>query len=625
MGINAKDFARDMAKEKVIEDQLMTIDPSVVETFKAGTAAMDNKDLKLADSLYTIVFMKAPNFDPLLRRLGVIKTSLGMIDEGIELSRRAVDINKSAYNLLSLATGYFTKGSKEATPNSDLGKALEYLKEAETLPDGDDFDIVALKGQIAMQQDDVIELRRATEKLLASYPDEMFSHYSAAVLAAVDSKWAKAKKEILIAEKLGLPSDITANFLASGVEKKAGTGHIIHIFIWVTVAWAAGLLLLFLLGIFMSDSTLRSIEKQKGTQLVSENEQRLRALYRRLINLGGVYYYISLPIVLVLVIGLVAALFYAFLYMGRIPIKLMIILGIGAVVTIYSMIRSLFVKVKYDDPGRRLSEEEAPGLFTLTREVAATTGTRPIDEIRITPATDMAVYERGSWRDKLNDKANRILIVGTAILKDFRQDEFRAVLAHEYGHFSHRDTAGGEVALRVRNDINKYFYALYMAGQNLWYNVAFQFLRLYNFIFIRISHGSSRLQEVLADRVAASVYGKNAFKEGLIHVIRKDIEFSHYANAEIEAAKKGGRTVNNLYNLPADHGTEIDEELTKALSAKTTGNDTHPAPNDRFRYVEMINSQSVPSDSRSVHELFANWDALTAEMTETITKRVASN
>lgn len=114
------------------------------------------------------------------------------------------------------------------------------------------------------------------------------------------------------------------------------------------------------------------------------------------------------------------------------------------------MIRSLFIKIDSPDPGRRsLSYEEAPALWDLTRTVAEAVGTRAVDEIRITPGTDLAVYEKGSFRERSNDQAKRILIVGGGVLNDFEQNGFRAVLAHEYGHFSHRDTAGGDVALRV--------------------------------------------------------------------------------------------------------------------------------------------------------------------------------
>ena len=39
-----------------------------------------------------------------------------------------------------------------------------------------------------------------------------------------------------------------------------------------------------------------------------------------------------------------------------------------------------------------------------------------------------------------------------------------------------------------------------------------QFVRLYHFIFRRITHGASRLQEINADRVAARLCGRDAFE-----------------------------------------------------------------------------------------------------------------
>ena len=80
------------------------------------------------------------------------------------------------------------------------------------------------------------------------------------------------------------------------------------------------------------------------------------------------------------------------------------------------------------------------------RNVAAAINTRPVNEIRVTHGTELAVYERGGMRVKMQDKAERILIVGVATLNGFSQNAFRAVLAHEYGHFSNRDTAGGDIA-----------------------------------------------------------------------------------------------------------------------------------------------------------------------------------
>ena len=46
---------------------------------------MDQSNLTLADSLYTIIYIKYPTFDPALRRLGAIRFQLGKIDEGLKL------------------------------------------------------------------------------------------------------------------------------------------------------------------------------------------------------------------------------------------------------------------------------------------------------------------------------------------------------------------------------------------------------------------------------------------------------------------------------------------------------------------------------------------------------------
>ena len=125
-----------------------------------------------------------------------------------------------------------------------------------------------------------------------------------------------------------------------------------------------------------------------------------------------------------LLLAIAIGLFYAFWIMGRIPIKLMVILAILTVTTIYQMIRTLFIKQKPEDPGRELKPEEAPGLCRLLGQVAENLGTRPIDQIRITTGTDLAVYEKGSYRERMQDKAQRLLILGVGVLDGFRLNAF---------------------------------------------------------------------------------------------------------------------------------------------------------------------------------------------------------
>jgi Zn-dependent protease with chaperone function len=613
---------RDPAKEKAIEAQLAEISPALVETFHAGTLAMDTDSLHLADSLYSIVYKQAPSFDPLLRRLGMIWVQLGKTEEGIALNEMAVSINRSAYNLSSLATSLYYSTPDEAPSITTLQEAKALLQEAQKLPDGEDISIQMMLTQIALKTGNLDEFRLATAGLQEKFPNEVVTHYYAAILAANDEDWSKAKKEILKAEQLGLSSEDVQAFLDSGVQQKIRTKQYIWWFIYLVLAWMVGLLLLFITGKFLSNAVINSIDPANGQTEVNSAEKRIKSMYKTLINIGGIYYYISQPFILILTVVVTVGLVYLFLMAGVIPIKIMLLLLFGAVITLYGMVRSLLVKLKYTDPGRALQETEAPGLFALTREVAGTMGTKPIDEIRITPTTDLAVYERGTWKEKMGDKGQRILILGVGILNDFKINEFKAVLAHEYGHFAHRDTAGGDVALRVKSDIHKYIYALYATGQTVWWNLAFQFLRLYNFIFRRISHGATRLQEILADRVAAQTYGPLAFQNGLTYVIKRGIEFSTNANYEIEGARNAKRAFNNLYELSGFSVEEIEAELHNQLNRKTTDDDTHPSPADRFRYVSGIKSADIPIDHSTVKDLFLDWNGITTEMTSEIETQI---
>ena len=191
---------------------------------------------------------------------------------------------------------------------------------------------------------------------------------------------------------------------------------------------------MFAAGRVLSLRTLSSIERADPNVLASDSERSLRRVYRALINCAGAYYYLSLPFVVVLVVGGTAAVVYGFMMIGRIPIRLVALLVIAAVVTILKMVQSLFIKAIAEDPGRRLEEAEARALWQLARDVAVNVSTRPVDEIRITPGTEMAVYERGSASERRRDEAHRVLILGVGLINGFEQGAFRAVLAHELGH-----------------------------------------------------------------------------------------------------------------------------------------------------------------------------------------------
>ena len=619
----ATEPSRNMEKEKVIWAELETLAPQSVGDFKAATEAMDAQDYDKAAKLFLAVHQQAPNFDAALRRLGSCLVSSGKTDSGFAFLDQALAIRRSPENLINLAQSLAYPRVGQNGTREQKSRALELIKEANRLPQqNNEPDFLVLQAQLAMELDRVDDFRHATDQLVAKHPELMATHFYNALLAAYDEKWIKAEQEIKVAQNLGLAPEIAQQFLDSGVQTQARVWQYLIYSLYLVGAWIVGLTALFLVGKLMSRQTLISLEDANPNSPASGSELTLRKWYRQLINVAGFYYYISLPIVIFLVIIVAGSVTYAFLMLGHIPIKLLAVLDIGGLITIYTMVRSLFTKVDNADPGRSLNYDEAPGLWDLTRTVAATVNTRAVDEIRITPGTDLAVYEKGTLRERSQDKARRILILGVGVLNDFKQNGFRAVLAHEYGHFTHRDTAGGDVAIRVNNDMMKFAYAMIASNQASWWNIGFQFLRIYHFIFRRISHGATRLQEVLADRVAALKYGPLAFEEGLTHVVRKSVEFRHLTAKEIDASIGARRALQNLYELRLDETSNLQQEIEKWLSRETSEDDTHPSPNDRFRLTRRIAGANELPAAGMVWDLFKNRDALTNEMTSLVQSKV---
>lgn len=222
--------------------------------------------------------------------------------------------------------------------------------------------------------------------------------------------------------------------------------------------------------------------------------------------------------------------------------------------------------------------------------------------------------------------AERCLILGIGSLEGMTRIQLSAILAHEYGHFAHKDTAGGNMALQVSISMQEAAMGLIMNNLNKWYNPAWIFINSFHRIFLRVTHGASRLQEILADRYAAMSYGAKAFAEGLAHVVKQGIEFGFTADEEIGKAIKENRQPANLYSLSApisgDTRKELDEQIEQALNHPLSAYDSHPPPKKRIEWVNNINVQvtDIVTDSSA-------WDLLPQRysLEESMTRSVHEN
>jgi Zn-dependent protease with chaperone function len=286
------------------------------------------------------------------------------------------------------------------------------------------------------------------------------------------------------------------------------------------------------------------------------------------------------------------------------------------------MLRSLFVRRGgQDDPGRALPREQAPALWDLLADVAGKVGTRAVDAVYLTLGTELAVSEVGSMSQRLRDRGRRRLILGAGVLDGLTRQQLRAILAHEYGHFSNRDTAGGGAALVVQASVFYSAVRIARAGGATWYNPAWHFVRAFHALFLRITLGASRLQEIMADHFAAVAYGAPAFAQGLEHVVRRSLEFERNAQSLARRAQREGRAIPSLYAAPEEM-PEGRVELERAIAARMNDTaspyDSHPPPGQRLEWAAKVPAPSEPPAADAdlpAWSLFPERVAIEEEMT----------
>jgi hypothetical protein len=268
----------------------------------------------------------------------------------------------------------------------------------------------------------------------------------------------------------------------------------------------------------------------------------------------------------------------------------------------------------------RLDLGEEPKLREMLDGVASRIGTRAVDNVYLTPGTEVAVMERGK---------ERCLILGVAVLDGMLIRPFKAILGHEYGHFTNRDTAGGAYALHVRQSLIATAIGLARGGVATWYNPAWWFVNGFHRVFLRISEGASRLQEVLADRWAVMVYGAQAFEDGLRHVVERGVRFDAHAGATLKEVVDRKLPLTNLYTYtPSTPAKDLSDAVEEALNRASSAYDSHPAPHERFALIHKLPKPAFlpePDDDAPAWSLFTDPEKLQHAMTAQVRENVGTN
>jgi Zn-dependent protease with chaperone function len=606
------------AFEQKLVVELTALDPGAVPLLQQANAARARDDHRTAERLYGELFARVPAFIHAERRRCVELNQLGDRQAALPLCQDAANKDASSENLGALGATLLELPNGATPSGSDLDMAQSALDRAAELAPGEAY-LAQAQCQLALFQRSLPRLSACSARLELLAPNERFTVWSSWVLAVSQNRFSDARQLVQRAKSLHLPPAMIEHMASETEAAVPWTTRALNWAALIFGGWAALSGLLVLTGMVLSRITLRTAENWNAES--AGRTRTLRAIYKQVLLVCSAFYYVSLPLVLVLAFGSAGAIIYGMFSIGYIPIKLGFVLVVGAFASGAAIIKSVTFRPQERDPGLKVDLSREPALKATLLEVAERIGTRPVDTVFMTPDTGLAVFERKN--------GERCLVLGAGVLEGLPLPAFNAILGHEYGHFSHRDTAGGGFALRVRRSLTLLLVGIARAGHATPWNLAWWFAKGYHRVFLRVSQGASRLQEILADRRAAEVYGGAAFAIGLRHVVACDLAFDHHINGEIKRALNAKEPLSNLWSPPTATAepASASEKLQAALSRKPSPYDSHPAPSDRIRWVEQILGTALPSSepSATAWSIFSDRAAQERELTLLVYQQLAAS
>lgn len=234
-------------------------------------------------------------------------------------------------------------------------------------------------------------------------------------------------------------------------------------------------------------------------------------------------------------------------------------------------------------------------LFTLIREVAEKVGARPLDEIVLVPTARVGVAEETALYLPPGF-GKRKMVIGMAALSFLTLDQMRSVLAHEFGHFSHKDTFFIRWIYRVHIGFDNLVEEMTTVSY-FFLNPFFWIFRLYVWFYAWVAAAFDRYQEYRADRFAVNAYGRDIFAQMMVAVHLEGTFFNEVGMSEVFESMRQRRPVNNVYHFVGvarrEFARESEQGIRKILGSimheKAGAFDSHPSLGERLK------KQNVPT------------------------------
>ena len=328
---------------------------------------------------------------------------------------------------------------------------------------------------------------------------------------------------------------------------------------------------------------------------------------------------------------------------------------------VFFVIKFLFKRTRTDYSGMiEISEHDQPALFGFIRQLTTEAQAPFPKRVFISPDVNAGVFYNSSfWSMFFPVKKN--LKIGLGLVNSVNISEFKAIMAHEFGHFSQRSMKFGSYVY----NLNKVIYNLLYDNEGygkLLNNFArlHSIFRLFAVINIKIVEGMqailkkvyeivnktylrlSREMEFHADAVGAYVSGSNHMISSLLRTETGQLCYSgllDYWGSRINDNKRAANFYpqqlemikhfadrNNLQSDSAGLPIITDNTILR-MSSQIVINDqwsSHPTNEDREQHLLAINL-IAPTVDEPAWLLFQDPEALQVQLTDDVYSRVNTN
>jgi heat shock protein HtpX len=295
-------------------------------------------------------------------------------------------------------------------------------------------------------------------------------------------------------------------------------------------------------------------------------------------------------------------------YAHRLHFKLAFSCVAAAVIILWSIVPR---PDRFVPPGPELKPDVHPGMFKAIREVAERTKQDPPASVYIVPEMNAWVAQRGGL---MGIGSSRVMGIGLPLLQVTTTSQFKAILAHEFGHYDGGDTSLGPWIYKTRQTIGR---TLGNLGDGSWLQKPFM---LYGNLFLRITHAISRQQEFNADRLSARIYGREAAIGGLKAVYGHSASFQRYWHNEVSPILNAGRKPPIAEGFQRFLAAPMTAEAFRATleeelkGRETDPYDTHPSLVNRMEALNALPARPQPQNDQSALTFLRDVPALEAEM-----------